>query len=73
MGSDRVRSDLCIGEKRPRNTKKCEEKSCLKYMWKVGNWSEVCLSLAKHANNKLLFLFFFEKKKALAIHDCLAC
>ena len=41
MGSDRVPSDLCIGQKRPRNTKKCEEKSCLKYTWKFGNWSEV--------------------------------
>ena len=42
MGQERVPNDLCIGEKRPRNTKKCEEKSCLEYMWKVGNWSKVC-------------------------------
>ena len=41
MGQELVPSDLCVGEDRPRNTKQCEEVSCLQYSWTVGNWSEV--------------------------------
>ena len=47
MGQELVPNDLCIGEDRPRNTKKCEEKSCLQYSWTVGNWSEVRFIVTK--------------------------
>ena len=59
MGSDRVPSDLCIGQKRPRNTKKCEEKSCLKYTWKFGNWSEVSI-----LSNSLVIPFTARKERS---------
>ena len=45
-----VPDQLCLAAKKPRPEKKCDMRTCSDYMWKVGNWSEVCLTCTVEVN-----------------------